>query len=68
VVLGILLGGPLEERFIQTVTAADGSLLAFFNRPLAAGLGVLCIALWGWTAVRGLWSMRKGTNGATMPK
>ncbi len=47
VVLGIILGGPLEERFIQTLTGADGSLAAFFSRPMAAGLGIAFIALWG---------------------
>ena len=46
IVLGIVLGGPLEERFIQTLTGADGSLLAFFNRPLSAILGTVAIALW----------------------
>lgn len=46
VVLGLLLGGPLEERFIQTLTASNGNLLAFFNRPVAAGLGGLCLMLW----------------------
>lgn len=46
VVLGIVLGGPLEERFVQTVTGADGSLIALVDRPVAAGLGLLCLALW----------------------
>lgn len=46
VVLGIILGGPLEERFLQTLTVSQGSPLAFFGRPMAAGLGALCIALW----------------------
>ncbi len=51
VVLGIILGGPLEERFIQILTAADGSPLAFFNRPAAAILGFLCIGLWIWAII-----------------
>jgi TctA family transporter len=46
VVLGIILGGPLEERFIQTMTGAEGSLLGLFRRPAAAVLGVLCILAW----------------------
>lgn len=45
VVLGIILGGRLEEAFIQSLTKSD-SLVAFFERPIAAGLGALCIALW----------------------
>ena len=46
VVLGIILGGPLEERFIQTLTSSQGALSAFFSRPVAAVLGVTCILLW----------------------
>lgn len=46
VVLGIILGGPLEERLIQTMTGANGSLVGLVNRPLAATLALLCAALW----------------------
>lgn len=49
VVLGIILGGPLEARFIQTLTGSGGSLLAFFNRPAAALLGGFCLLLWAST-------------------
>ena len=60
VVLGIILGAPLEERFIQILTAGGGDPLAFFGRPLAAVLGVLCIALWIWA----IHSARSGLNAA----
>ena len=46
VVLGIILGGPLEERFVQTLVSSGGSLTAFFDRALACGLGITCISLW----------------------
>ena len=46
IVLGIILGGPLEERFLQTLTGAQGNPAAFFARPMAAALGMLCIAAW----------------------
>lgn len=46
VVLGIILGGPLEERFIQTLTGSDQGVGAFFSRPLAASLGVVCLLVW----------------------
>jgi putative tricarboxylic transport membrane protein len=46
VVLGIILGGPLEERFLQTLTNSQGSISAFFQRPVAAVLGITCILLW----------------------
>lgn len=35
VVLGLVLGGPLEERLIQSLTAAGGSPLGLVNRPIA---------------------------------
>ncbi|MFO7975703.1 MAG: tripartite tricarboxylate transporter permease [Candidatus Hydrogenedentota bacterium] len=46
VVLGIILGGPLEERFVQALSGSDGVFNALFGRPLAAGLGIVCIAIW----------------------
>lgn len=46
VVLGIILGGPLEERFLQTLTGSQGDLTAFFARPMAAVLGIVCIVVW----------------------
>jgi len=59
VVLGIILGAPLEERFIQILTAGGGSPMAFFGRPVAAGLGLLCLGLWVW-AVRSARGARAG--------
>lgn len=52
VVLGIILGGPVEERFIQTLTGSEGMILPFFNRPIAALLGIGFLTLWGWTIWR----------------
>src|SRR5262245_33511508 len=51
VVLGIILGGPLEERFIQALTASQGSLLVFFARPSAAVLAAAALAIWLWPAL-----------------
>lgn len=45
-VLGIILGGPLEERFVQTLAGSGGSPLAFVDRPLAAALAAACLLLW----------------------
>ena len=61
VVLGILLGVPLEERFIQTLSAADGNFLVFFSRPVAAALGMVAVVLWITPAI--LWALR-GRRGA----
>ena len=45
-ILGVVLGGMLEENFVTSMIKADGNILAFFERPLAAGLGVLTLAAW----------------------
>ncbi len=45
-ILGVVLGGMLEENFITSMIKSDGSVLAFFTRPLAAALGVLTLAAW----------------------
>ena len=58
VVLGIILGGPLEERFIQALTASRGSLLVFVSRPIAAALAVVALIVWLLPAVTALRARR----------
>jgi TctA family transporter len=36
----------LEDNFMSSMIKADGSLLGFFSRPIAAVLGTLVILLW----------------------
>src|SRR5512147_1184436 len=45
-ILGVELGGMLEENFVTSMIKSDGNLLAFFERPIAATLGVLTLAAW----------------------
>ena len=45
-ILGVVLGGMLEENFITSMIKSDGNLLGFFDRPLAAVLGALTLAAW----------------------
>jgi TctA family transporter len=45
-ILGVVLGGMLEENFVTSMIKSDGDLLAFFSRPLAAALGALTLAAW----------------------
>jgi TctA family transporter len=52
VVLGIILGAPLEERFIQTWTGSNGDLLGFVNRPGSLLLAVMVLGFWGYAVVR----------------
>jgi TctA family transporter len=58
-ILGMVLGAMLEEHFISSMIKADGRLLAFFERPIAAGLGILTIAVLAWPLARA-WLGRKG--------
>jgi TctA family transporter len=51
-ILGMVLGSMLEEHFISSMIKADGRLIAFFERPIAAGLGVLTLAVLAWPIVR----------------
>src|SRR6476619_4722016 len=45
-ILGVVLGGMLEENFVTSMIKAEGNLLGFFGRPIAAVLGVLTLAAW----------------------
>jgi TctA family transporter len=45
-ILGVVLGGMLEENFISSMIKSDGNLQAFFERPIAATLGAMTLAVW----------------------
>ncbi len=45
-ILGMVLGNLLEESFMQSMMKADWNLLAFFERPLSAGLGIVALFVW----------------------
>jgi putative tricarboxylic transport membrane protein len=53
VVLGIILGGPLEERFVQSLTGSQGSFTVFLARPSAAILAGLALVVWFMPLVSG---------------
>jgi putative tricarboxylic transport membrane protein len=36
----------LQENFMTSMIKADGNLLAFFDRPIGAVLGVITILIW----------------------
>jgi putative tricarboxylic transport membrane protein len=59
VVLGIILGGPLEERFIQAITASRGSPLVFVSRPIAALLALTAAIVWLLPAVNAVRARRR---------
>jgi len=45
-ILGLVLGGMLEENFATSLIKAEGNAWAFFERPIAGALGVFTILLW----------------------
>jgi putative tricarboxylic transport membrane protein len=45
-ILGVVLGGMLEENFITSMIKSDGNLLAFVGRPIAATLAVVTVLVW----------------------
>ncbi|MFT6776067.1 MAG: putative tricarboxylic transport membrane protein [Paracoccaceae bacterium] len=59
-ILGLVLGPLLEENFMTSMIKADGVLLAFFERPIAAGLGILTLLIWASPMVAMLRRKRAG--------
>src|SRR5215204_5101712 len=53
-ILGLVLGEMFEQNFMTSMIKSDGSLIGFFNRPIAATLGVLTLATWGWMIFKGV--------------
>lgn len=45
-VLGIVLGPLVEQNFLTSMMKSGGSLLAFFDRPIAASLGAITLLIW----------------------
>jgi TctA family transporter len=50
-ILGVVLGGMLEENFITSMIKSNGELGAFLARPIALGLAVVCLLVWTWPLV-----------------
>ncbi|MBO9651151.1 MAG: tripartite tricarboxylate transporter permease [Variovorax sp.] len=57
-ILGVVLGGMLEENFITSMIKSDGSLTAFVSRPIAAGLAALTLLVWLWPLVKSMRTVR----------
>jgi TctA family transporter len=55
-ILGLVLGELLEQSFMTSMIKADGNFIDFFERPIAAVLGVMTILIWAtmiWRGIRG---------------
>jgi len=53
------LGELFEQSFMTSMIKADGSLLGFFSRPIAAALGVITLSLWAYMLTRSLWKRER---------
>jgi TctA family transporter len=62
-ILGMVLGAMLEENFISSMIKADGRFLAFFERPIACGLGLVTIAVISVPLLRAFFRTRMGSPG-----
>jgi putative tricarboxylic transport membrane protein len=62
-ILGMVLGAMLEEHFIASMIKADGRLLAFFERPIACGLGILTLAVLCVPLIRAFFRTTMGVPG-----
>lgn len=47
IILGLVLGGMFERMFMTSMIKSGGDLGAFFDRPIAATLGVAVLLIWG---------------------
>jgi putative tricarboxylic transport membrane protein len=63
-ILGVILGTMLEEHFITSMIKSDGRFLGFFERPIAAGLGIVTILVWLWPLAQWLRSRRRAPAAA----
>jgi TctA family transporter len=45
-ILGMVMGPIMEENFMQAMIVANGNLLMFFGRPIAATLGAVVVLFW----------------------
>jgi putative tricarboxylic transport membrane protein len=58
-ILGLVLGGMLEQNFVTSMIKADGNLFAFFERPVSGTLGVATILIWLSPLLMTLWRRRR---------
>lgn len=59
-ILGIVLGKVIEKNFLITMIKHEGDLLGFFQRPVAAGLGIVTLLLWIYLVVMAIRGSRGG--------
>lgn len=63
IILGLVLGPMVERNFLTSMVIADGRLAGFFERPIAAFLGVTAIAVWVLVLSRPWWARSQAARG-----
>jgi putative tricarboxylic transport membrane protein len=63
-ILGVVLGTMLEENLVTSMIKADGNPLAFFERPIAASLGVVTFLILFWPLASWLVRQARARSGA----
>jgi TctA family transporter len=53
-ILGLVLGGMLEQNLVSSMIKARGDALAFVERPIAGVLALLVLVIWAWPIVSAL--------------
>ena len=59
IILGLVLGGLVERTFMSSMLRTQGDLLGFFERPIAAGLGIATLLIWGLTIARAAYAAQQ---------
>ena len=54
-ILGVVLGGMLEENLVTSMIKADGDPTAFFTRPIAGGLAAATFVILLWPLLAHWW-------------
>ena len=54
-ILGVVLGGMLEENLVTSMIKADGDASAFFTRPIAGFLAAGTFVILAWPVLAALW-------------
>jgi putative tricarboxylic transport membrane protein len=63
-ILGVVLGGMLEENFITSMIKSDGDPFVFFTRPIAGGLAAATFVILGWPLLARLWRSARSRQAA----
>lgn len=67
-ILGLVLGGTLENSFMSSMLKSNGDLLSFFSRPISASLGALVILLWFSPLITKAYKKYKGIHTEQAPR